>query len=998
MRLIRFIALGAVALIAAGTTAFSQSTTGTILGRVIDRQGLAAPGVVVTVASPRLQGQRTATTTATGDYVVTLLPAGGYTVSFELPGFDPQQHAVMLAPGQVLPVEAALDPAAVRETVDVTGRAVDALLRTAQSATSIGQGFLSNLPTTRDVQGALLLTPSVHPTGPNGNYSITGAMSFENLFLLNGATINDNLRGQPLDLYIEDAIQETTVSVSGISAQFGRFGGGVVNVITKSGGNTFSGSFRESLTNDRWRGRTPFEHATIAADPQQRDTRTDATVPTHEFTIGGPVLRDRIWFFTAGRRQTQKNARTLVITNIPYTYEERTGRFEGKLTYTPRAGHRLEGNVTRVSAEFVNATFQTTSSMDLNSLYTSRRPMDLLNVGYSAVVTPSLFVETRFSGRGETIQAMGGTSRDLILGTSITDGQRGTRFWAPTFCGVCGDEERDNRNLFLKGTYFLSRPALGSHNVVFGYDWFSDRRLANNFQTASTYRIQSAGSIVQGSGTGAVIYPQFLPGNTTFIAWQPIQQLSDGNDFQTHSVFVNDNWRISANVTANLGLRFDRSSGRNGVGDLMAKDSAWSPRLGVIVDPAGDGRWTMTGSVARYVAAVANTIGDISSPGGNANTYVFAYGGPAINANPDGPLVSTADALEQLFDWFFASGGPSLPLAGAPNIRGVTPLIRESLTSPNVLEYAAGISRLIGSRGALRADFTYRDYRDFYVQRTDLTTGRVSDAEGRQYDLTLIENTNLLDRQYAGLALQATYRFGRRIDAGANYTLSRTWGNVDGETISAGPVANTALQYPEYTEASWNYPVGDLSVDQRHRARLWANYTVPRVAGLSLGLLQILESGVPYGAVTSSGINPAAYVQNPGYLTPPTPGQTAYSFTAPDAFRTEGQRRTDVAVNYARSVEALGGVQLFAQAQVLNVFNHFQLCGCGGTVAQTGGAVNRATIDQTVRTSGLAPFNPFTTAPVEGVNWMFGPNFGRALNRFAYTSPRTFRLSFGVRF
>ena len=75
----------------------------------------------------------------------------------------------------------------------------------------------------------------------------------ENLFLINGVTVSENLRGQPYDLYIEDAIQETTIATAGISAEYGRFGGGVVNVITKSGGNLFSGSFRDTLLNDDWR-------------------------------------------------------------------------------------------------------------------------------------------------------------------------------------------------------------------------------------------------------------------------------------------------------------------------------------------------------------------------------------------------------------------------------------------------------------------------------------------------------------------------------------------------------------------------------------------------------------------------------------------------------------------------------------------------------------------------------------------------------------------------
>ena len=90
---------------------------------------------------------------------------------------------------------------------------------------------------------------------------------------MNGVVVNENVGGQALPLYIEDAIQETTISTSGISAEYGRFGGGVVNVITKSGGNLFSGSFRDSLYNDNWRTLTPF-----AADTEDRQDRPDLRV------------------------------------------------------------------------------------------------------------------------------------------------------------------------------------------------------------------------------------------------------------------------------------------------------------------------------------------------------------------------------------------------------------------------------------------------------------------------------------------------------------------------------------------------------------------------------------------------------------------------------------------------------------------------------------------------------------------------------------------------
>lgn len=144
-----------------------------------------------------------------------------------------------------------------------------------------------------------------------------------------------------------------------------------------------------------------------------------------------------------------------------------------------------------------------------------------------------------------------------------------------------------------------------------------------------------------------------------------------------------------------------------------------------------------------------------------------------------------------------------------------------------MLEYAAGMSRTFGARASLRADYVYRDYRDFYVARTDLSTGQVTNEFGRALDLTLIENSNVPKRRYSGLSTQAVLRFAPRLDVGATYTFSRAWGNWDGETTVSGPVTFPGLQFPEYRQASWNYPEGDLSIDQRHRARLWVNYGPP---------------------------------------------------------------------------------------------------------------------------------------------------------------------------
>ena len=176
---------------------------------------------------------------------------------------------------------------------------------------------------------------------------------------------------------------------------------------------------------------------------------------------------------------------------------------------------------------------------------------------------------------------------------------------------------------------------------------------------------------------------------------------------------------------------------------------------------------------------------------------------------------------------------------------------------------------------------------------------------------------------------------------------------------------------------------------------------------LTLSILQTVESGAPYGAVSASGVNAQLYVTNPGYLNPPSATQTFYYFTARDAFRTEREVRTDFAANYAYRIPGGRGVELFAQMQVINLFNRFQLCGCGATVFGTGSAANAGgtniqRIDTTVLTPGttarFAAFNPFTTTPVQGVNWDLGPNFGRAVSRLAYTTPQSLRMSFGVRF
>ncbi len=278
-------------------------------------------------------------------------------------------------------------------------------------------------------------------------------------------------------------------------------------------------------------------------------------------------------------------------------------------------------------------------------------------------------------------------------------------------------------------------------------------------------------------------------------------------------------------MTANLGLRWDKNHGRDQAGNLVAKDSAFSPRLGVVIDPFGesevvDHRRASRSTSRRSTRRRRLHVQRRQSPRRSASRTA----GRDFNADPAAAaLTPTPEAIRAIFDWYTANGGPTLPYRSQPAIPGVSPQILGDLVSPNILEYAVGINRQVGARGAVRADYVFRDYRDFYSQRTDTTTGSVTNPIGQTFDLAVIENTNVAKRLYQGLTTQGTYRFAGRTDVGATYTLSRAWGNFNGENVASGPIPAEMENYPEFIQERWNYPEGDLQVDQRHRARLWVN-------------------------------------------------------------------------------------------------------------------------------------------------------------------------------
>src|SRR5687768_17913103 len=285
----------AIAMLLCAATLVAQSTTGTLVGTVTS-DGEPLPGVTITVTSPALQGSRTAVTGEAGGYHFPALPPGDYTVTFDLEGMQRIETRAAVGLSQTARADAEMTLTSLAEEITVTASPPPAV-----ETTEIAAGFnvetINELPTGRTIDDIVALAPGVTEAGPNDQITISGSMSFESLFLVNGVVVNENVRGQPNPLYIEDAVQETTVLTGGVSAEFGRFTGGVVSTVTKSGGNELSGSLRDSLTNDDWTEKSDFA---AQVDP------IDATNSVYEGTLGGRILRDRLWFFAAARSEERE--------------------------------------------------------------------------------------------------------------------------------------------------------------------------------------------------------------------------------------------------------------------------------------------------------------------------------------------------------------------------------------------------------------------------------------------------------------------------------------------------------------------------------------------------------------------------------------------------------------------------------------------------------------------------------------------------------------------
>jgi outer membrane receptor for ferrienterochelin and colicin len=998
-------------------------TTSSLTG-VVTTDGAPLPGATVTVSSPTMQGTRTTTTGDSGGYSFAGLPPGTFTVMVELQGMQSSTKKVTVGVGQTGRADADLKVSAVTEAITVTASA-PTVLETPTVSQNISSELVDQLPIGRTVLAAALLAPGVNDnTLSAGQLSISGSPGYDNLVLVNGVSVTENVRHQALDLYVEDAIQETTVLTGGISAEYGGFTGGVVNSITKSGGNEFSGSFRDSLTNGAWQSRTPGQ---VAANTKLIDKLNSV----YEGTFGGYVMKDRLWFFANGRKTKSDQQRSLravptgdaTRSSLDFVTGTDAKRWEIKLTGQLSARHNLSASYFDASSTQEGAVF-TTTSYDLEQLSGRSDPQKLKTFFYNGVLTNNWLVEGRWNSMDWGVANGNGSQfTDFVRGTIVRNRADGSARWnSPTFCGVCDKETRSNDSYAVKSHYFLSSKNLGNHDFVAGYENFAEHRFANNYQSGSDYRL----FVNSAARYNGVIYPTICPPGTacggnaistsaaTFLVWTPIFALQQNeSDLASNALFFNDRWDLNSHWAFSLGMRYDKNDATDGSGNKVSDDSKITPRLNATFDPKGDGRHRFTASYAQYASRIVDGPGTASASAGSPGYIYYLYNGPAINpaGTPTSQLVDTRAALAIVQNWFFnncnSAGkcGPDNLSLLRPNsghsVPGYDVQIDDTLSSPYVSEITVGYGAQWLSNVVTRVDLISRDWKDFYAFRVDSTTPQAVDPLGIGHDVSVVENSNDITRKYRGIQFQGTWA-PRRFNVGLNYTYSTLKGNDTQESATSGTVGNSpqSIFYPELRNFASTAPQGYLAQDQRHRARAWVGYDVPfpHVLGnVNVSLLQNFDSGWNYSAVGTAYMEPYydKYLPANSKYINPVDGVTYY-FSKRGEFHMDDVMSTNVALNYNLPIH---GFELFATGEVLNVFDNDTV-----TVVNT-------SISTAYTSGNFAAFDPAVTTPIEcpqgtagatckamGAHWQKGASFGAPASSTSYQTPRTYRFQVGFRF
>ncbi len=636
--------LVAFALAVTAVAAAQETTSGSISGQVTDQQGLSVPGATVTISGP--QGDRTLATDGEGRFLAPFLTPGTYSVRVELQGFKAaQQSDVVVQLGGRRDVSLRLETGGLTETVEVTGGASIVDVSTTTVGGILDSATLQRLPVGRSLAETLYIVPGVSESlGINGvggraNPSIGGSTGLENNYIVDGVKITDvgfggfgayNSQHGSLGTGVtSDFIRETQVKTAGFEAEFGESSGGVINVVTKSGSNMFSGSLfgygQPSSLEASWRQLTTPNGTVNTTGRDEYDTG---------ISLGGRVFPDRLFFFGTYNPQWQ-NRSFIAPEGFPFrsrgaVKRERTIQaYAGKLTGQINSGNRLDFSV-----------FGDPSKGEAGL----QRFGELRRLAYpGAPGTTALeggFSELDYGGHNQTVRYDGiFGSRWLLEGAFASATQKfneapaldewiftDLRFVPQGRTGGLGFHERNNgRNVqySAKSTHIL-----GGHEIRYGIGYDDIR-----FTRGSDY---SGPNLTLGNGrttlTGGPIQVRTGGGVTFFRATRGLLTSPAETTQHYTNFFLQDRWR-AGRLTIQPGVRWERQylegidpagdapdlchvddtrpGQGNGTGAAMACNftwNNWAPRLGATYDLTGNGRAKLFGSWGRFYAKVPNDL------------------------------------------------------------------------------------------------------------------------------------------------------------------------------------------------------------------------------------------------------------------------------------------------------------------------------------------------------------------------------------------------------
>ena len=907
------------------TAPLVAQAVGRIEGRVTTETGEGLPGVTITITVKDAPRVPSAVTDEHGGYRLAAVHPGELTVEAASGGFAPVRRSGVLALDQTLTMDFVLRPE-LRETMTVEAEAPLLDGSSVASGLNLNQRLVSHLPSDRNYLLLALTAPSVTTSGQGPLPSIGGGSGPENRYVIDGLDTTDPGYGTVGSLLSYEFLQEMEIKTGGYSAEYSGALGGVLNLVTKSGGNELTGDLFGYFTSDELQARPPVPETGGSTSSSRHDYGAD---------LGGRLIRDRLWFFVAAN-PTFASDNFQTRQRLDYEQSQTAGSYAAKLTWLPRSSSQV------VLSQFGDTSHITKGAGVLSAAGLIAQEPRVGSHSTSLTLFQSL-------GSRSSFEVMAGRfarkfSQQPLRDVPFYIDQQGGSFAAAQGCGdpalvrgggpvtfaagcrggtLDNEEERRIRNE-LRAAWQRSFGGEGvAHDVQVGGVL---RRLSHleRFQFPG----ESPGPFVDSSGR--LLSADGLAGqrwvlSPNFATLVDMRQDSQG-DVDESGIFVEDRLRWGR-LTLNLGLRADSFTAKGERSRLgggrelrFGHDDMLAPRLGVTLDPWNDGRTKVFAQWGRFYESMPLAI-TVRVLGNSTQTlYRFSY--------PQGRVLPTAQNPGNLLLIINQSSDTRV-------VPGTDPQYTDEVSLGIERELARGL--VVGLRGVERKagsvieTFSLDGGVNFLIGNVDRTY-TVNPITGQTLATPI---TYQAVRKYQALQLTAQQRRGDRMQWFGSYVYSRARGNYAGlhlqEPSQPLPNATTAFDLPELTEGAYGY----LSNDRPHHLKIGGFHRLPwRMLG---GVFAQYSSGTPF-----SKYGPHPTSSHPRFISPRgTAGRT------PDIWNVDLRLELPIALGGDRQVRLIADVfnatnndEAIGVDQIWNVTPrvHSLPNECGGTVANCPGA------------------------------------------------------------